>query len=282
MHSPAAPAVEEAPDYVPSGAADSAQAAIARLARSLPHQPRILRKADGSQPQAATEPLPISAAPAGVARKIFLKRKKKDKRSAKEREKECRKLGQHGKNVRTKGGDPPEVAAAKAQEKIRALKVRIASLEAKINAPELVAAERLAHARGVPQDQIDKISRKGHASLGKMRAKLAGIKGQLIGIEKEEQVAAAEKPDLRNLKIICEKCDQEITEIDLVKGNVAIEVKASASLVDVEKILIKQDAVEKLWGGEVQIAVGKSEDALKTVTEKFASKGLKTPKVKQH
>ncbi|MBJ2158000.1 eCIS core domain-containing protein [Variovorax sp. IB41] len=207
------------------------------------------------------------------------------KLSPKQRLKDCIKRGLHGKKVRMQGSGNPKRAAEQAVIKLRQLRAKQTKIAADLRSADvrLVAQERLARARGVPEADIPGLTAKLRDALARAKAQMQGVEAGITGIEHEETVAKKEKPDMRNMIVICDHCENVIQEFDMIKDKTVLEAKITVDAVKVEQIERQQEVGAKMWGDiQVELAVGAGPDVDKQVREKFGQGGATPPKTRQY
>ncbi|HEY1137820.1 MAG TPA: hypothetical protein VGE64_10040 [Xanthomonadaceae bacterium] len=213
------------------------------------------------------------------------KKREKKKLSPQQRLKDCIDHGLHGKKVKVKGSGDPRRASEQAEINLRKLRRQQTVLAARMKTAEirLIAQERLARARGVQEADIPAAIRPARTALQQAKAKLDGVEAGIAGIEHEELVAKKEKPDLRNVIVICENCENVIQEFDMIKDKKVLEAKITVDAVKVEQVKREQEVARKLWGDvEVILALPAGGNVQQKVDEKFQQSGEKPPTVRQY
>jgi hypothetical protein len=193
----------------------------------------------------------------------------------------------HGKKVETVGHGNPKAAAEKAKAKLAELRKTVEEYQAevtKLDTIRIPAIERLARARGVPEDQIPALTQPARTRIATLRGQIGGTLNGIKGIEHEEKVAKVDKAVLRNLKVRCVICKQEVTELDQVTDeNVVLEAKASAAAIDVDKIVVQQRAIKQIFGETSRLVLALPRDVdMAAVRQKFSDKGVPVPEVRTY
>jgi hypothetical protein len=207
------------------------------------------------------------------------------KLSPKQRLADCIKRGLHGKKVRIQGSGSPKRAAEQTEIALRQLRSNQNEIIKEIRSAEiqLVAQERLARARGLTELDIQKATQTPRESFEKAKAQLQGVEAGISGLEHEEKVAKKERPDLRNVRVICDNCENEIQEFDMIKDKTILEAKVSVEAVKVEQIQREQAVARKLWKDAVVVlALPAGPDVVERVQEKFRKAGVVPPAVRQY
>jgi hypothetical protein len=215
-------------------------------------------------------------------------KKSEDRRlTNKQRLEKCIASRKHGKNVELVGHGNPKAAAEKAKSRIEQLSKNLEDYQEQVHSLETVripAIERLARARGVPENGIAALTQPARMRIGELNGQIRGTQNDIKGIQHEQLVAKADKSILRNINVRCVICKQKVTELDQVTDeNVILEAKASAAAIDVDKIVIQQRAIKQLFGETAQLILALPRDVdLAAVKEKFEAKGVPVPPVRQY
>jgi hypothetical protein len=199
----------------------------------------------------------------------------------------CKASRKHGKKVETVGHGNPKAAVEKAKSELAKLRKGLEEYEAEVRKLENIripAIERLARARGVPEDQIPPLTQPARTRIAKLNSQIGGTKNSIAGIEHEQKVAKVDNALLRNLKVRCVICKLQVTELDQVTDeNVVLEAKASAAAIDVDKIVVQQRAIKQLFGETAQLVLALPKDVdMAAVKTKFETKGVPVPPVRYY
>jgi hypothetical protein len=187
--------------------------------------------------------------------------------------------------VKIEGRGSPERATELAEINLRQLRANQTKIMSEIRLAEirLTAQERLARSRGVEEADLMASTQTGRNALQRARSRLEGVEAGIAGIEHEEHVAKKEKPNLRNVIVICVNCENVIQEFDMIKDKTILEAKISVDAVKVEQVKREQDIANKLWGDvQVELALPAGPNVEQQVKEKFKQAGEVPTKVRQY
>jgi hypothetical protein len=220
-----------------------------------------------------------------IEAEINPRKKETRKLTPAQRLKDCIKRDLHGNKVKIEGSGSPERATELAEINLRQLRANQTKIMSEIRLAEirLTAQERLARSRGVEEADLMASTQTGRNALQRARSRLEGVEAGIAGIEHEEHVAKKEKPNLRNVIVICVNCENVIQEFDMIKDKTILEAKISVDAVKVEQVKREQDIANKLWGDvQVELALPAGPNVEQQVKEKFKQAGEVPTKVRQY